>query len=84
MALLSRCRKTGSTPQLLARNLLIGLDDRELVQAGPIAVGPAEGWSQTVAATREGAPVQLRSVTLKSGSCIFDWILVTSGPKACE
>jgi hypothetical protein len=80
MTLISRCRRerTRASPQLLARNLLIGSPERYIVAAAPTTLGVAPGWRQTVdIRTEEGVTVRLQSVSVKSGLCIFDWLLAS-------
>jgi len=59
-----------------ARELLIGLEDREIVEEGPVLVDGAPGWAILAHATSEGRAAGLRTVTRRLGDCSLDWILV--------
>jgi hypothetical protein len=72
MSLQSRCGRPVATPAIMARQLLIGIEDRDLRQAGPVAVDGRDGWTQTFDARTEGGPVRVKTVTLVAGRCTFD------------
>lgn len=80
LSLLSDCAPTRSSPQLLARNLLIGFDDRQVLRSAPTEIHAAHGWWQSVRARDEGKLFYLESVTLKTDECVFDWVLVSPHP----
>lgn len=80
MSLLSRCRRTAASPQVLARHLTIGLSESELERSGPLALKGRPGWSQTFLTLREGVLVHVKTVTVVSLPCVFDWILVMPRP----
>ena len=79
MALMSECGRPQADAGTLARQLLIGLDERVRVASGPVEVAGQPAYSQTFE-TREGAQrIRVKSVTLTSGPCTFDWVLVAPG-----
>jgi hypothetical protein len=82
MSLVHKCGPLPDDLRLLARELLIGLDDRELLEEGPVSVGGAPGWAQTARARLEGRGVELRTVTRRLGKCSLDWVLVGPGSLA--
>ena len=46
------------------------------LQSGPIALGNAQGWGQTLTAEQEGRPIRLRTATIRSGAIrrCSDWV----------
>lgn len=79
LSLLSRCGRPVAEAQLMARHLVIGMDDRTLLAAGPILVAGHGGWTQTLETTSDERPVRVKTVTLVVGDCTFDWILAAAG-----
>jgi hypothetical protein len=80
LSLKSLCGKPVADPQLMARHLRMGLSDEwEVLASGPVDVAGRSAWSQTLAATRNGVPLHLKTVTLVAGGCTFDWILTAAG-----
>jgi hypothetical protein len=76
LSLHSECDRVPPAPQVLARALLIGIDEKVLRQSGPVAVRDWQGWSQ-VLDVQEGARVlRLKTVTLVAEACSFDFVLV--------
>jgi hypothetical protein len=85
MSLQSGCRRPLARPQVMARHLVIGLPDRTLRQAGPVAVGDWPGWTQTFDTLQEGTAVRVKTVTLTTNRCAIDWILTAAeGFEAAE
>jgi len=80
MTLLSTCRRSQAPPAVRARNLLIGLPEHTLRQSGPVELDGDDGWSQVFDLEQGGVPVRVKAVTLVSGGCTFDWVLVAPGP----
>ena len=78
MSLQSRCGRPVANPAVMARQLVIGIEDRRLRQAGPVTVDGRDGWTQTFDAGAEGGPVRVKTVTLVAGRCTFDWTLAGS------
>ena len=79
MALLSECGRPQADAGTLARQLLIGLDERFRVASGPVEVAGRPAWSQTFETREGGQRIRVKSVTLTSGRCTFDWVLVAPG-----
>ena len=80
VSLLSRCGRPVADPALMARHLVIGLPNRDLVQAGPLVVAGRDAWTQTFDTVQDGVSVRVKTVTLVVGDCTLDWILSASGP----
>lgn len=80
MSLRSTCGRPLAAPAIMARHLLIGVDDWELRQAGPVLVAERDGWTQTFDTLRRGVVVRVKTVTLVARGCSFDWVLATAGP----
>jgi len=79
ISLQSRCGKPVAHPAVMARNLVVGVGEREVVQAGPVIVGGTNGWIQTFDMTPGGVAVRVTTVTAVIDGCTFDWTLVTHG-----
>jgi hypothetical protein len=76
ISLYSECDRTPTTPQVLARSLLIGLGAYVLRQSGPVAAGPLQGWSQVVDVEQDGQVRRIKTVTLLAPRCSYDFLLV--------
>lgn len=81
LSLLRSCTRRDVPPQVLARQLLIGTGEREMLQSGPTTGGGLEGWSQSVQ-LRGGT--HFRSVTLVADRCAFDLVLVAPTDTAAD
>jgi hypothetical protein len=79
MSLQTRCGRPLSTPQIMARHLMIGIPERTLRQAGPAQVAGRAAWTQTFDARLEGRTVRVQTVTLLAGACAYDFLMVASG-----
>jgi hypothetical protein len=79
MSLQSRCGKPVAHPAIMARNLVVGIGERELVQAGPVIVGGTNGWIQSFDIPHAQVSVRVTTVTAVIGECSFDWTLATLG-----
>jgi len=79
-AISSHCDEPQLDLRILARQLLVGLQDRveRGTEAFPFAGGAA--FSQVVEAVAEEKPVYAKTVTWLRGGCVVDWILVTASP----
>jgi hypothetical protein len=75
MSFQARCGRPQARPQIMARNLVIGLPARQLRQAGPVTVGEWQGWSQVFDTLDHGVAVRVKTVTIVAGRCTFDWVL---------
>jgi hypothetical protein len=80
MSLLSECRPSKAHPGALARHLTIGISDRQVESSGPVALAGDPGWSQTFVTRQDGVSVHVKTVTVVSLRCTFDWVLVMPGP----
>ena len=77
MSLFHDCEKTAAPPRLLARNLMIGIQDRAVRESGEVSLHGDPGWSIVFDTEQSGVPVRIKAVTLRGGECVFDWVLVT-------
>ncbi|MEE2662906.1 MAG: hypothetical protein VX681_02210 [Myxococcota bacterium] len=82
LALMSECARGPAPPSLLARQLLIGIGERELIASHPIELGPDSGWKLVFRTLEEEREFTVRAVTLAAGSCTFDWLWVATGRPA--
>jgi hypothetical protein len=79
MSLQARCGRPVTSPQIMARHLMIGIPERTLRQAGPVLVAGRSGWTQTFDARLEGRTVRIQTVTLVTSNCAYDLMLVAAG-----
>ena len=79
MALQSRCGRPVAAPAVMARHLVIGLDERTLRQAGPVVLEGLDGWVQVFDTRQDGVVVRVKTVTVVAGGCTFDWTLAAAG-----
>lgn len=79
ISLQSRCGKPVARPAVMARNLVVGVGERELVQAGPVIVGGTNGWIQTFDTRSGDVTVRVTTVTAVIEGCTFDWTLASMG-----
>lgn len=79
LSLQTRCGRSLSTPQIMARHLMIGIPERTLRQAGPAQVAGHAAWTQTFDARLEGRTVRVQTVTLLAAGCAYDFLMVASG-----
>jgi len=79
MSLIEHCGRSVAAPRSLARQLLIGLEERTLVEEGPLDADETWGWVQRLDATADGERLQLKTVTRVIGACSYDWILIVPG-----
>ena len=79
MSLQARCGRPVASPAIMARHLLIGISERTLRQAGPVAVAGRSGWTQTFDARLEARTVRIQTVTLVTSSCAYDFLVVAAG-----
>ena len=76
MSLSSSCKQTRARPALLARRLLIGVPRDDLLSAHPVALRGDPGWAQIVETGKGTEAVRIKTVTVVSAGCVFDWVLV--------
>ena len=79
IALQSRCGRPVADAAVMARNLVVGVGERTLLQAGPVAVGGSNGWLQTFDVVSDGIEARVTTVTAVIEDCTFDWTLVSKG-----
>lgn len=77
MAVSASCpaRETGSLPAL-ARHLLFGLRDVRRVRQEPILIDGVTGLDTEFIGTWEEKRVQVRSVVIREGNCLYDLFFV--------
>jgi hypothetical protein len=79
MSLQSRCGKPVAHPAIMARNLVVGIGEREILQAGPAIVAGTNGWIQTFETRPGDVTIRVTTVTAVIDDCSFDWTLATRG-----
>jgi hypothetical protein len=84
LSLSSSCRKTRARPAVLARRLALGTERSQRIASGPVTLGIVEGWSQTFEASEDGHTIRVKTVTLVSAGCVYDWVMVTRDAQAFE
>jgi hypothetical protein len=75
----SHCGRPVAHPAIMARNLVLGVRERTLRQAGPVAVAGRSGWSQTFDTRSDGVAVRVKTVTVVIDGCTYDWTLAAVG-----
>lgn len=80
VAISSRCDVEQTEPQLLARQLLIGLKKRIKKSEASFDFAGGKVFSQVFAAEAGDSSVYAKTVTWLRGGCIVDWYLVTTSP----
>ncbi|MFQ5960466.1 MAG: hypothetical protein ACE5MG_03650 [Candidatus Methylomirabilales bacterium] len=77
MAVSASCpaRETGPLPAL-ARHLLFGLRDVKRMRQEPILIDGVEGLDTEVIGTWEGERVQVWSVVIRRGGCLYDLLFI--------
>lgn len=80
MSFQRRCQLPAAPPSILARHLVIGLEPREFVQAGPLELAARPGWGQVYELQPQdgGAALRLETVTVVEAGCALDWLLVAT------
>jgi len=77
LTVMSECRPVGEArASLLARQLLIGIDERQRVESHPVALHGDPGWMQVFRTLDGRREVEVRSVTIRGGRCVFDMLWV--------
>lgn len=62
--------------ELLARHLVFGLGEREVLEDGAILVAGRTGVRRVVRGRLDGTPVTVEAVVLKEGHCVYDFLYV--------
>ncbi len=76
MSLISRCDRSVASPQMMSRQLTIGMRPLARHRAAPVVVRGVNGWTQTLDVARGNGTVRLKTVTFVSGGCSVDFVLV--------
>lgn len=86
LTLLRECGRADAPIALLARQLRIGAigEGDELLDSSKVAIAGEEGFAQLFRAFEGRESVLVRSVTLRSGGCTYDWVLVGAGDAAVD
>lgn len=78
LAVSSHCDEKEVRPGVLARQLLVGLKNRELTMRKEFEFAGGRAFAQRVESTDEaGRVIHTRTITLVRGGCVVDWVLVT-------
>ena len=78
IAMQSSCGRPVAAADVMARHLLIGIRDRDLVASRPIEIDGHGGWQQIFEVRGAATRVRVETITLVAGRCTLDWIL--AGP----
>jgi hypothetical protein len=78
-AISSRCEVPETELRILARHLVIGLEERVRVRAENFEFAQGAAYSQVFDAVVAEAPVHAKTVTWFRAGCVVDWYLVTTG-----
>jgi hypothetical protein len=81
MVVKSRCGRPVAGAQIMARHLLIGLPERDIVEARPVSIAGRSGWLQVIDTSNAGGRVRLKTVTLVAHACSFDLLLASSAAR---
>jgi hypothetical protein len=84
LSLSSRCRESRASVSILSRQLTIGTSRDRMLTAGPLEHDGDDGWSQTFDTEEGGVTLRIKAVTLLSGVCVYDWLLVAPGEQPFE
>ena len=76
MTVQAECHRKPPSPQVQARSLLIGVEQKTLRQSGPVAVGPWPGWSQQFDLGEPPRALHLKTVTVVARDCTVDFLLM--------
>ncbi len=72
----SSCGRPVARPEIMARQLVIGIESRRIVDSEAVQVDGLAAWRQTI----ESRGVRVKTVTTVAGDCTVDWMLTLSGP----
>ncbi len=72
----SRCGHPVARPEIMARQLVIGIKPRRIEDSEAVRVDGRPAWRQTI----ESGSVRVRTVTAVAGDCTVDWMLTLAGP----
>lgn len=78
LALSSHCEELEFRPAVLARQLLVGLKNRELLSKEEFDFAGGRAFRQRVTSEdEEGGLIRMRTVTLVRAGCVVDWVMVS-------
>lgn len=82
VSLQTQCGRPVTTPKMMARHLLIGIEGRTRVEGEEVEIGGMEAWAQSFSpgAVEVEDSVRMKTVTLVVDRCTFDWLLAVKGP----
>ncbi len=79
IAAFSSCGEPPRAPlRILARRLLFGLKEREVVKQSPASLDGTEALRTVVRGDLEGTPVVVESVVARRGACVYDLVLAAA------
>jgi hypothetical protein len=64
------------TLPVLARHLTFGLEERELLERGEVALGGRSALRSLIRGRLDGAPVQVEAYVMKDERCVYDFLYV--------
>ena len=76
MSLISRCDRSVASPQMMSRQLTIGMRPLARHHAAPVVVRGVNGWTQALDVAQGDDTFRLKTVTFVSGGCSLDFVLV--------
>ena len=75
----STCNKKGKySLKALSESLLIGIEDKKLIQSKEITVGGENALSSIYTGKLDGVPLKINAVVFKKGNCIYDFTYISS------
>jgi hypothetical protein len=78
-ALISECGRGANNLSVVSRQLLIGIRNRAVRRAAPVALRGSPGWMQVFDTIQDGAAIRVKTVSVRDEGCTFDWVLVAPG-----
>jgi hypothetical protein len=78
-ALISECGRGADNLSVVARQLLIGIRNRAVRRAAPVALRGSPGWMQVFDTIQDGAAIRVKTISLRDEGCTFDWVLIAPG-----
>jgi len=82
MTISSQCGKQSGDPAVLARQLLVGLENRKPVSKKRFEFAGGQAYTQTIDSSGDERAVRTKTVTLVRGDCVVDWLLTALGSLA--
>jgi hypothetical protein len=75
-ALISECGRGSGNLSVVGRQLLIGIRNRALRLAAPVALRGSPGWMQIFDTIQDGEAIRVKTISIRDQGCTFDWVLV--------